>query len=154
MNNTLKFVISIVTPFVAGAIGNIATIPNIPTWYETLEKPFFNPPNEVFGPVWSILYLLMGISLYIVWSHKKQTSRNGYVAFGVQLALNTLWSIVFFGLHQPWWSLLVILALIFAIIVTMREFWNTSKLAAWLLAPYIAWVSFATCLNFAIAYLN
>jgi len=154
MNNTLKFIIAIVAPFAAGAIGNLATIPNIPTWYETLNKPWFNPPNEVFGPVWSVLYLLMGLSLYIVWSSKKRTSRNGYIAFSVQLVLNSLWSIVFFGLHQPWWALLVILALIFAIIMTMREFWKSSKLSTWLLVPYIAWVSFATCLNFSIAFLN
>ena len=154
MNNTLKFIISIVAPFAAGAIGNLATIPNIASWYAALEKPFFNPPNEVFGPVWSVLYLLMGLSFYIVWSSKKHASRNGYIAFGVQLVLNSLWSIVFFGLHQPWWALLVILGLIFAIIMTMREFWKTSKSAAGLLAPYIAWVSFAACLNFAIAFLN
>lgn len=154
MNNTLKFIISIVAPFGAGAIGNLATLPNIPTWYAALEKPWFNPPNELFGPVWSLLYLLMGLSLYLVWSNKKQGSRNGYIAFAVQLVLNSLWSIVFFGLHQPWWALGVILGLIFAIIMTMREFWKTSKLATWLLVPYVAWVSFATCLNFAIAFLN
>lgn len=154
MNKALMFIVSIAAPFVAGAIGNIATIPNIPSWYAALDKPWFNPPNEVFGPVWSVLYLLMGISLYLVWTNRKRGTQAGYIAFGVQLALNTLWSIVFFGLHQPWWAFLVIILLAFAIIFTMREFWKTSKLASWLMAPYIAWVSFAACLNLAIAVLN
>lgn len=155
MNKVLKLVVSIVIPFVAAGVGNLATIPNISSWYTTLEKPFFNPPNWVFGPVWTLLYLLMGLSLYLLWTQpSKKDKTKAFIAFGIQLALNTLWSIVFFGLHSPVGGMVVIVGLLATIIVTMRYFWGFSKLAAYLLLPYILWVSFATILNTAIALLN
>lgn len=155
MKNAPKLLTSIAISFAAAAIGSLATIPNIPTWYATLEKPFFNPPNWVFGPVWSVLYLLMGISLYLVWvSRSKQPKRKAFALFGLQLFLNTLWSLTFFGLQVPWLAVGVILALLISIILTMREFNRHSRVAPFLLIPYVAWVSFATLLNISIAALN
>lgn len=155
MSRFLKFVISIGVSLGAGAIGSLATTPNIPTWYAALEKPFFNPPNWVFGPVWTLLYILMGVSLYLVWTAKsKQSKQRAYTLFAIQLALNTLWSIVFFGLQQPWWAVIVIVMLLVAIGLTMQAFSKFSRTAALLLIPYIAWVTFATALNTAVAILN
>lgn len=155
MNRLAKLAISLALPFSAGAIGSLATIPNIPIWYAALEKPFFNPPNWVFGPVWTLLYILIGISLYLVWaSPAKKTKRTAYTLFGVQIALNTLWSVIFFGMHLPWVAVVVIVALLIAIVATIREFWHYSRLASYVLMPYVAWVSFATVLNISIALLN
>lgn len=155
MLKVAKLLISVLIPFVAAAIGSLATIPNIPTWYATLDKPFFSPPNWLFGPVWTLLYLLMGLSLYFVWVAKyKKAKKPALVVFGLQLALNALWSLVFFGLHAPWAGILVISLLLASIIATIRLFWPISRVAAYLLFPYVAWVSFATLLNFAVAVLN
>lgn len=152
---TLKLVVSIGVSLTSGAIGTLATIPNIPTWYAALEKPLLNPPSWIFGPVWTTLYVLMGISLYLVWTAKSKNSKqNAYLLFGTQLILNSLWSIVFFGFHAPWMAVVVILALLATIIVTMVKFRRFSPAAGWLLVPYIAWVSFATYLNVSIAILN
>ena len=153
--NILKLVGSILLSFAAGGLGTLATTPNIPTWYAQLDKPWFNPPNWVFGPVWSTLYLLMGIALWLVWIAKSDRSKKrAYILFGTQLVLNALWSVVFFGLHQPWAAVIVIVALWIAIALNIREFAKFSKPAAWLLVPYIAWVSFASLLNISIAILN
>lgn len=156
INKLVKLVAAILVSFAAGAIGSLATTANIPTWYADLEKPFFSPPNWVFGPVWSLLYLLMGISLYLVWTAKgeKVLKQKAYIAYGVQLALNTLWSLVFFGLHAPWAGVVIIVLMIVAIVATMKSFWPLSKTATYLLVPYLAWVSFATLLNISIALLN
>ncbi|HET9411323.1 MAG TPA: TspO/MBR family protein [Candidatus Saccharimonadales bacterium] len=155
MNKILTFIISVAIPFVAGAIGSIATIPNIPTWYAALEKPFFNPPNWVFGPVWTLLYILMGVSLYLVWTARnKQPKKRAYTLFGAQLVLNTLWSLVFFGLQWPWLAVVVILALWITIVMTMQAFRRYSQTSFWLFIPYIAWVSFAAVLNISVALLN
>ena len=109
----VKLIASIVISFAAGAIGSLATISNISTWYAELEKPLLNPPNFVFGPVWTILYLLMGIALYLVWTSKATKSKTiAYAAFAAQLVLNALWSLVFFGLHSPELGILVIVLLI------------------------------------------
>jgi len=150
----MKLIASLVIPFVAGAIGNLATLPNIPTWYADLEKPLFNPPNFVFGPVWSVLYLLMGISLYLVWTTKAKGKAAAYIAFTAQLVLNTAWSLLFFGLHSPELGILVILLLIGAIVTTIINFYRFSKPAAYLLVPYLLWVSFATYLTVGVALLN
>lgn len=153
--NILKLVASIVISFVVGGVGSLATVPNIPTWYAQLDKPWFNPPNWVFGPVWSTLYLLMGIALYLVWTAKtKDSKKRAYSIFGAQLVLNLLWSVVFFGLHQSWLAVVVIVALWITIALTIREFAKFSRPAAWLLVPYIAWVTFASALNIAVAVLN
>lgn len=155
MNKIVTFIISVAIPFAAGAIGSIATIPNIPTWYAALEKPFFNPPNWIFGPVWTLLYILMGVSLYLVWTaHNKQSKKRAFALFGAQLALNTLWSLVFFGLHWPWLAVVVILALWITIVMTMQTFRRYSQTSFWIFMPYIVWVSFAAVLNISVALLN
>lgn len=155
MLKPLKLVASILLPFAAAAIGSAATFPNISTWYATLDKPFFSPPNWLFGPVWTLLYLLMGLSLYLVWAADyEKTKKPAFVAFGLQLVLNALWSLVFFGLHAPWAGVVVIVLLLASIVATARLFWPISKPAAYLLFPYILWVGFATLLNIAVAVLN
>jgi tryptophan-rich sensory protein len=151
----MVFILSIFASFTAGAIGSLATIPNIPSWYAALEKPALNPPNWVFGPVWSVLYLLMGVALaLIILESTKQSKQKAYIWFGLQLILNALWSLVFFGLHLPWLGVIVIMALIISIALTIREFHRVSNISAWLFVPYLAWVCFATYLTIGIALLN
>lgn len=155
MKKIMVFVFSIATPFTAGAIGSLVTAPNIPTWYTALEKPLLNPPNWVFGPMWSALYLLMGTALALIILEKdKRSKKKAYIWFGVQLSLNTLWSLVFFGLQSPSLGVIVIIALIASIVKTMIEFYRLNKYTAWLLAPYLAWVCFATYLTIGVALLN
>ena len=151
----VRLLLSIAVSFLAGGVGSLATVPSIPSWYAGLEKPALLPPNEVFGPVWTVLYLLMGIALFLVWQ-KNDTKKSvkAYDAFGSQLALNLVWSVVFFGLHMPWLGVIVIFGLIGAIIWTMTEFRKHSKVAPWLLVPYLAWVCFATYLTCGVALLN
>lgn len=153
--NSVRFFLSLAIVSVAAWVGSMVTYPSINNWYAGLEKPFFNPPDWIFGPVWTVLYLLMAVSLYLVWSAQATRSKRlALSAFGVQLALNIAWSVVFFGLHQPWTAVGVIVAMWLAIAVTMATFWPISKLATYLLVPYLAWVSFATGLNISIAMLN
>lgn len=155
MLKVIKLITSVCVPFVAAVVGSAVTIPNIATWYATLDKPFFSPPNWLFGPVWTLLYLLMGLSLYLVWvAQYKKSKKSALVMFGLQLMLNALWSVVFFGLHAPWLGVIIIILLLVSIIATMRLFWPISKTAAYLMFPYIIWVSFATLLNIAIVVLN
>lgn len=140
----------------AGVIGSFFTFSNIPTWYAGLEKPAFNPPNWVFGPVWTALYFLMGVAAYIVWAEgmEKKGVKRALGIFGAQLAVNVLWSIVFFGMQSPMMAFFVIIVLWALIIETIREFYRISKWAGIALIPYILWVSFAAVLNFAIWMLN
>ncbi len=135
-----------------GNIGSLATFSQITTWYAALNKPAFNPPNGIFGPVWTILFALMGIALYLVWSEKN--NKKALALFAIQLVLNVLWSFVFFGWHQPGWAFIEIMLLWIAIATTIIEFKKLSKAAAWLMAPYLAWVSFAAVLTFAVWQLN
>lgn len=137
----------------AAAIGSAFTIQEIPTWYATLEKPFYTPPNWVFGPVWTILYLLQGIAFYLVLQAKKVPS-TAVPLFLAQLVFNTLWSVVFFGAHLTVWALLIIVVLLWLVFLTIRAFKEASPLAAKLLWPYIAWLSFATLLNIGIIVVN
>ena len=151
----IVFAASILGSLAAGVVGSLATMPNIPTWYAALEKPLLNPPNGVFGPVWSALYIIMGIALALVIIEATNApKKRAYIWYGAQLALNTIWSVVFFGLHAPWAGVVVILALIASIVMTMREFYRIKKVAMWLLVPYLAWVSFATYLTIGVALLN
>ena len=142
----------------AGLLGSVFTISAIPTWYAMLVKPALNPPSWIFAPVWTTLYILMGIAAFLVWhkwrTHRKRDVKIALAVFAVQLALNALWSIVFFGLHSPAWALVNIVALWLAIVWTMIAFAKISRLAMYLLVPYIVWVSFAAYLNFAIWALN
>ena len=147
-----KLLISILLPFLASGIGGLFTASSVSSWYVTLNKPSFNPPSWVFGPVWTILYLLMGISLYLVWS--KKFSKPAFIFFGVQLFLNALWSILFFGIKSPLFAFIGITLLWTAIFITIIYFYKLNKLSSYLLIPYILWVSFAAVLNFAIFLLN
>jgi tryptophan-rich sensory protein len=142
----------------AGILGSLFTIQSIPAWYAALIKPPFAPPNWLFAPVWTILYALMGIAAFLVWEKKKGAKAARASAalnmFGIQLALNALWSVVFFGLRSPLIGLLIIILMLIAIALTMWRFYFIDKRAFWLMAPYLLWVSFATLLNFYIFALN
>ena len=177
--NLLKFVASIIICELAGVVGSIFTFPQINSWYNGLNKPSFNPPNWIFGPVWTILFVLMGISLYLVWMKKWEPKNkiggnkrkawnslsqkfftgswrkaNIVLIFSTQLILNVLWSVIFFGMHSLNTSFCVVLMLWIAILFTIINFYRVSKVAALILVPYILWVSFAAVLNFSILFLN
>lgn len=156
MSNTLKLILSIVICQAAGLIGTIFTMDSIPTWYAALNKPSFNPPNWLFGPVWTLLYLMMGISLFIVWKEdlKNKVVKSAFIIFMIQLFLNTIWSIVFFGMHSTAGGLIIIALLWIMILITILKFMKISRVAGILLIPYLLWVSFATLLNFSIFKLN
>lgn len=154
--DTLKLFISILVCLCAGVVGSIFTRAAIPTWYATLQKPSFTPPNWVFGPAWTILYLLMGIAAFLVWRKgwDKREVRMGLITFLVQLVLNTLWSVAFFGLEAPLSGVIVIVGLWAVILFTILRFFKISAVAGWLLVPYILWVSFAAVLNISVWLLN
>lgn len=147
---------SIGLALVVGAIGGIATSSSVGSWYATLNKPAFNPPGAVFGPVWTALYILMALAAWRVWRAPAGDAprRRALVLYGVQLALNLAWSLIFFGLRRPDLALLEIVVLLIAIIATTAAFARVDRPAAWMMAPYIAWVSFATLLTFSIWRLN
>jgi benzodiazapine receptor len=151
-----KLVVSIVACQCAGLIGSIFTTPAIPTWYATLEKPAFTPPSWLFAPAWITLYLLMAIAAFLIWRKglAEEGVKSALVIFLVQLVLNALWSVVFFGLHSPLYGMVVILALWVAILLTILRFFRLSTAAGALLLPYILWVSFASILNISIWVLN
>jgi len=138
-----------------GALGTIFTLPAITTWYQTLHKAPFNPPSFLFGPVWTALYLLMGVSLFLVLEKKLKKQKNFLIVlFTVQLALNFLWSVIFFGMHMPLLAFLNIALLWISIALLIIDFWKFSKPAALMLVPYLLWVSFASFLNLSIVFLN
>ena len=151
-----KLVASVVICQLAGVIGSIFTVSSIPTWYTSLEKPWFTPPNFVFGPVWITLYTLMGISLYLIWQKGpgKDDVRSALLAFFGQLAVNSVWSIVFFGLQSPFYALILIVFLWFLILLTIYKFYKLDKKAGLILVPYIAWVTIAALLNYYVWVLN
>lgn len=153
MNSPSKLSLSLAFPILAGGLGTLFTTDAIRTWYPTLVKPFFSPPNWLFGPVWTLLYILMGIACYQVWTAQKE-HKQALVIFAIQLALNAIWSPLFFGLHSPLLGLINISLLWIMIVWTMIAFGRIKKSAAYLLIPYIAWVSFATILNTTIVALN
>lgn len=152
----LKLVFFVLLCEAAGALGSFFTISAIPNWYVTLNKPGFTPPNWVFGPAWFTLYALMGIALYLVFSKglgKKDVQHSIYL-FGLQLIVNVFWSAVFFGAHSLLGGLVVIVLLWVLILATILRFFRISPAAGVLLIPYLAWVSFASFLNFSIVKLN
>jgi benzodiazapine receptor len=151
-----KLVVSIIACLAAGAIGSIFTSQAIPTWYATLEKPVFNPPNWVFMPVWTLLYIMMGVAAFLVWRKglENKQVRIALIIFLVQLVLNALWSVAFFGLQSPAYGLVVIAALWVAILVTVLRFYRISLTASVLMWPYLLWVTFAAVLNSSIWLLN
>ncbi len=178
-NNIFKLVVSIIICETAGVIGSFFTISEINTWYSLLKKPSFNPPDWIFGPVWTTIYILMGISLYLVWEKKfipvkeiniknkkpwqkisekflsgKWQQLNIILIFAVQLILNIAWSVIFFGWHNPGVAFFALIMLWVAILFTIINFGRVSKISAILLIPYILWVSFAGFLNFIIWVIN
>jgi translocator protein len=155
-NDMLQLIGSVLLCQAAGLLGALFTSPAISTWYATLQKPSFSPPNWVFAPVWTILYLMMGIALFLVW-RKGVQQKSVQIAlglFGAQLILNVLWSLVFFGLRAPFAGFVEIVILWFAILATFWTFINISFISGLLLLPYLLWVSFALILNFSLWRLN
>lgn len=155
-NNLFKLALAIIVSELAGIIGSIFTAPSIPTWYVGIVKPSLNPPAWIFAPVWTTLFALMGIAAFLIWKKglRRKEVKIALSIFVGQLALNTLWSIIFFGLHNPGAALIEIVFLWLAILVTIITFRRISKAAAWILLPYIIWVSFAAYLNLMIWMLN
>lgn len=156
IKSVLRLIIAILICQGAGLIGSVFTVSAIPSWYTNLVKPSFSPPNWLFAPVWISLYTLMGIAAYLVWNKRfdKKKVKTALTPFAVQLALNSLWSIIFFGLRLPWLAFLEIIILWFFILLTVLKFYRISKPAGLLLLPYLLWVSFAAILNLSIVVLN
>jgi len=155
-NKFQKFLASILICLAAGFLGSLFTTTGVGSWYATLEKPTFNPPNWLFGPVWTMLYILMGISLYLIWQKglKKKELRFAFGIFILQLLFNLWWSVIFFGLNNPGLAFVDIVVLWFMIVFVIYLFYEIRKISAWLLVPYLAWVSFALVLNYCIWVLN
>jgi benzodiazapine receptor len=149
-----KLIISILICLLAGFIGSFFTTPAITTWYTTLQKPSFAPPNWVFFPVWTSLFIMMGISLFLIWKKEDKKVKTALYIFAAQLVLNAFWSVAFFGLKSPLMGLIEIIILWIAILATILSFNKISRTASYLLIPYILWVSFAAILNFSIWKLN
>ena len=155
-SDIVKLIISILACFAAGGIGSLFTFKAIPTWYPGLKKPKYTPPNQVFGPVWTTLYILIGISIFFIWQ-KGLSGNNVLLAFAlfwVQLVFNALWSIVFFGMKSKGGGVLIIILLWFLILATIITSFRVSIWSGVLLLPYIIWVSVATYLNVGIWWLN
>lgn len=151
-----KLISSIVLCQMAGIIGSVFTISAIPNWFQTLAKPALSPPNWIFAPVWTILYTLMGISLYLIWQNglNKKEVKSAINLFLIHLAANALWTIIFFGIKNLTLAFLEILVLLALIVAVMIKFHKINKTAAYLLIPYLIWVSFATYLSFSFWLLN
>jgi tryptophan-rich sensory protein len=150
-----KLAASLLASFAAAAVGSLFTFPSIGGWYASLVKPAFTPPNWAFGPVWTTLYVLMALSLWLVWNRTlKKPKTKPFAAFGIQLALNALWSVAFFGLRSPALGLAVIAALWLSIAACILMFWKIDRRASCLLLPYIAWVTIAAYLNLGVFLLN
>jgi translocator protein len=156
MKPIFKLLISISIPLAVGALSGYLTSSAINGWYATLNKPSFNPPNYLFGPVWTTLYIMMGIAYFLVWNSKSVSENNNkaYLFYWVQLFLNFMWSISFFYFQNPALALVVIVLMLIIIAGTIFWFRKFSAVAAWLLVPYICWVAFATALNFELWRLN
>lgn len=154
--NILKLFVSILVCQAAGFIGSFATRSSVDGWYATVRKPPFNPPNWIFGPVWITLFVMMGISLYLVWISKSGTgNRNlAITVFMVHLMLNILWSYLFFYFQSPGWGFIEIIVLWISILAVILLFLPINKWAGYLMVPYLLWVTFASVLNFAIWHLN
>ena len=156
MKPVFKLIISIAIPLAVGAVSSLFTTENVSGWFSTINKPSFNPPNWIFAPVWTTLYILMGIACYLVW--KKESAGSARVpalgVYAIQLLLNFLWSFIFFEAHQLGWALAEVIVLWIMILTTIFLFGRVSRAAAWLMVPYICWVGFATILNFYIWKLN
>lgn len=151
-----KLIASVFIVFISGAVGTLATLPQITTWYAALAKPSWTPPNDWFGPIWTTIYILIGIALFLVWRQglERRDVRFTIGIFAVQLVLNILWSLVFFGLHSILGGFILICLLWIAILANMIAFYVISKPAGLLFIPYIIWVSIASYLNYSVLLLN
>ncbi len=161
LRSALALIAFLAISFGVAALGSLATIQNVGGWYADADKAFWNPPNVVFGPVWTVLYALMSIAAWLVWREREHPGRRGALTVYVaQLVLNAIWTPVFFALYPVigvaalWIAFVIILALDVMVLVTMLRFWPVRRLAAVLLIPYWAWVLYATTLNGALAVLN
>ncbi len=156
MDKVLKLIICIVICEGVGIIAGLATRESISTWYQTLNKPSFNPPNFIFAPVWTVLYLLMGISLFLIWKDGLNDSltKFAFFFFLFHLLVNGLWSFVFFKFQSLLGAFIIIIFLLILILLTIILFYKINKVASFLLIPYFIWVSYATILNFSIWRLN
>jgi translocator protein len=157
MQKIVRILLVVTTCLVIGYLSGTVTRESITTWYPTLIKPVFNPPNWIFAPVWTLLYVMMGVAGGMVWNKLETDTENvkkGFTFFIIQLALNALWSYLFFGVHNPLLALIEIIVLWLMIVETYTQFKKIDKIAGMLLIPYIAWVSFATILNASIWWLN
>ncbi|WP_113654818.1 TspO/MBR family protein [Pedobacter namyangjuensis] len=152
----LPFVICIAIPICVGFVGSLLTMESVKTWYTTINKPSFNPPNGIFGPVWTSLFILMGIASYLVWKQRKTSSRyyTAAMLYLIQLVFNLGWSFLFFYQQQIGLALVEIIILLALIIATAVNFYKINKVAGWLFVPYILWVSFASYLTYSIYILN
>jgi len=150
-----RLAISLAIPQLAGLAGSFFTAPAIQNWYVNLQRPSFSPPNWLFGPVWITLYLMMGVSIYLIWNKlDEQNARGVFWLFWIHLFFNATWSMIFFGLHNPMLAFINIAIIWIFIIVLIFKFWKINKWASYLLVPYFFWVSFASVLNYFIWYLN
>ncbi|NIT36417.1 MAG: tryptophan-rich sensory protein [candidate division Zixibacteria bacterium] len=151
-----KLITALAACQLVGVVGSLFTTPSLPAWYAALRKPSFTPPDGVFAPVWITLFFLMGVAAFLIWDKGigRKGVRTALIVFGVQLALNLAWSALFFGLRSPLLAFVEIVALWLAIAASILTFYRVSKPASFLLVPYLAWVSFAAVLNYAIVRLN
>jgi len=161
LKSALVLVAFIAISFAVAGLGSIATAENVDGWYATAEKAAWNPPNFLFGPVWTVLYTLMSVAAWLVWRERSRMNvRPALTMYIVQLVLNAVWTPVFFGLYPfigtpaLWIALAIIVAIDVTVLLTMMRFWKVRRTSAWLLVPYWAWVLFATTLNAALAVLN
>lgn len=156
MKPFVKCIIAIAIPLAVGAIAGFFTTSSVQGWFTTINKPSFNPPNWLFAPVWTALYIMMGIAFFLIWKSNAEASlkSKAITLYFIQLAFNFLWSFIFFYQHQPGWAMVDISILWITLLFTIFSFGKISSTAAWLLVPYICWVSFASLLNFSIWRLN
>jgi translocator protein len=150
----IKILICVLLCITLGLLSGLSTVNEINTWYATLQKPSWNPPNWIFGPVWTLLYLLMGVAAGIIWHTKDERRIQALMLFILQFMFNLGWSYIFFERHAIGWAFAEIIVLLTLIIITTISFYKIKPLAAGLMIPYILWVSFATCLNGTIWLLN
>jgi tryptophan-rich sensory protein len=153
-NGLIALAVSIAIALAVGALGGLATASSVGDWYVTLNKPAFNPPNAIFGPVWTTLYVLMAVAAWRVWRSARAGRGQALALYAGQLVLNLAWSVIFFGLRQPGFALIDVAFLLAAVIATGVAFWRVDRPAGLMMAPYCAWVAFASVLNFEIWRLN
>lgn len=155
MKNVVKLIVSIAVPLLVGFTASLFTITGVNSWYQSIQKPSWNPPDWIFAPVWTTLYVLMGLAFFLIWrSPGEKQKRTAIILFILQLVANFFWSFIFFDQHQVALALAEIIVLWLLILLTIFSFARINKVAAWLLMPYISWVSFAAILNYTIWQLN